>query len=490
MAQQRSSGTAEAILAEIPHRTRMPPQSGRDSRVALMPGGLAAFAARVMAARSATERLDLQYYNWRDDLTGRLLTNEVLQAADRGVQVRVLLDDMYAIGRDRVLAALDAHPSIELRLFNATRWRRFGQAGLLLEMAFGGWHLNRRMHNKAWIADGRVAICGGRNIGDEYFDASGEFNFRDLDLVMAGHAAGEAQAVFDRFWGHRLARPVSIVTHQTHRRGGLRGLRAKLEAACRRPDARPFFDSLGSCPAVAAVMEADPDRLAPVADADIQVVADPPEKAEGRARPDECLATAIGKALRSAKSDAKLISPYFVPGEDGVAMLEEMAARGVKISVVTNSLAATDVVAVHGGYSRYRERLLDAGVEIFELKPSGEEGVSVFGSRGASLHTKALMVDCELAFVGSFNLDPRSATLNTEMGTFVRQPDVAKALCEEFDRLSEPERSWKVRRDGMRLAWEAEVDGRMETRSLEPDASLSRRVLASLVRMLPLESQL
>ena len=502
-------GGAGALLSEPPARAEHPPGveyppgvntpagvalpqglAKEGTGVCLMTSGLAAFAARVQAARGATGRLDLQYYIWRDDLTGRLLAREILRVADRGVRVRVLLDDMYAIGRERVLVALDAHPQIEVRLFNATRWRRFGQIGLMLEILFGGWHLNRRMHNKAWIADGRVAICGGRNIGDEYFDASGEFNFRDLDLAIAGRGAREAQRIFERYWHHRLARPVAIVTQTTRRRGGLRGLTAKIEAACAAPQARPYFEELGADAAVAEVLSGDPDRLSRVGPDDIRVLADPPDKAQGRAPAAECLATAILEALRTARHEVLLISPYFVPGAEGAALLEEMARRGVRVSVVTNSLAATDVVAVHGGYARYRERLLDAGVELYELKPSGEEGASVFGSRGASLHTKALVLDCETAFVGSFNLDPRSVALNTEMGTFVRHPEIARQLCAEHARLAEPARSWRVRRDGIRLAWTAEVGGRMETRHLEPDASFSRRILAALVQMLPIESQL
>lgn len=470
----------------------LPRPEGAASGVALMPSGLAAFAARVQAARAATRTLDLQYYIWRGDLTGQVLARELLRAADRGVRVRVLLDDMYAIGRERVLAVMDAHENIEVRLFNATRWRRFGQLGLLLEIVFGGWHLNRRMHNKAWIADGRAAICGGRNIGDEYFDASGEFNFRDLDLAIAGRAAGAAQAIFDRYWNHHLARTVTEVSQAPHRRrGGLRGLAAKLDAACTAPAARPFFESLDAEPGVAQILAGDSSRLSPVDADSIRVVADPPDKARGLAPERECLARAILEVLQGARREALLISPYFVPGEQGAEMLERMARGGVRVSVVTNSLAATDVVAVHGGYARYRERLLAAGVEIHELKPSGDEGASVFGSRGASLHTKALVIDGELSFVGSFNLDPRSAALNTEMGAFVRDGGIAAELREEHARLAEPARSWRValERPG-RLLWTGEFVGVEVTRHSEPDASLRRRLLARLVRLLPVESQL
>ncbi|TPG61413.1 phospholipase D family protein [Roseomonas nepalensis] len=453
-------------------------------------GGLAAFAARVRAARGATRTLDLQYYIWRDDLSGRLLAREVLRVAGRGVRVRLLLDDMYAIGRERYLSAFDAHPFIEVRLFNATRWRRFGKAGLLLEMLFGGWHLNRRMHNKAWIADGQVAICGGRNVGDEYFDASGDFNFRDLDLAVAGPEARAARAVFDRYWQHPLSRPVAEICRAAHeRRGGLRGLARRLDRAADRPEARPFRDALRADPVAAEILSGQRAPLSSVPSGCIRFIADDPGKAAGEGEAAERIAPAIGALLEGAASEALLISPYFVPGEAGAVVLERLARRGVRVVVVTNSLAATDVVAVHGGYARYRERLLRAGVELHELRQSGEHGASILGSRGASLHTKALVVDGAQAAVGSFNLDPRSWALNTEMGTFVADRAVAEGVRQEHRRLCAPARSWRLALDPAGgLLWTA--GGAGEAWRREPEASASRRALAWLVRRLPLESQL
>ncbi|MBX6374426.1 MAG: phospholipase D family protein, partial [Acetobacteraceae bacterium] len=204
------------------------------------------------------------------------------------------------------------------------------------------------------------------------------------------------------------------------------------------------------------------------------------------------IAPDIADALRAARREVLLISPYFVPGEAGLALLRDLAGRGVRVSVVTNSLAATDVVAVHGGYARYRCRLLRAGIALFELKPSGEaDDISVFGSRGASLHTKAFVVDDGPIFVGSFNLDPRSAALNTEMGAFVSHPTLASELRAEHDRLADPVRSWRVGLEGGRLTWTGMgADGRLRTLRHEPGASLRRRLVAGLVRWLPIESQL
>lgn len=458
------------------------------SGVALIPDGLTAFAARAATLRAATRSADLQYYAWHGDLTGNLLAREVLHAADRGVAVRLLLDDMYAIGAERVLAAMDSHPRVQVRLFNATSWRRFGPPGLVLEMLFGGWHLDRRMHNKAWIVDGSCAIAGGRNIGDEYFDASGHFNFRDLDLVLRGPPVQAMRAEFERYWSHRLARPLRRISRAAYRRRALRKLVRRLDAAWASPDARPFFERLAEAPLVTRLLTGDPGcGFLPVPHHAIRIVADPPDKARAAVPVAHCLGAAVLEALQRAQREALIISPYFVPGAQGAAQIEAMVRRGVRVSVVTNSLAATDVAAVHGGYARYRDRLLAAGVEMHELKPSGDEGLSVFGSRGASLHTKAFVVDGRLSFVGSFNLDQRSIALNTEMGTFVEDEQVAALVRAEHERLISPRCSWRV---GLTpqgsLEW---TDGTTRLRR-EPFASLWLRALARVLRWLPIESKL
>lgn len=471
------------------------PDGSVTSGAALVPEGLDAFAVRVATARAAGRSLDLQYYIWHGDVTGALLAGEVLDAADRGVKVRLLLDDAYALGRERGLSALDTHPNIQVRLFNGTRWRMFGRAGFLLEMLFGGWHLNRRMHNKAWIADEAVAIAGGRNLGDEYFGAKAdEFNFRDLDLVLAGDAVAGTVRVFERYWRSNLARPAALVSPHSSKRD-LPRMRRALANAAARPEARRYLQHLGAYEGAAGPLFRGMVALAP---GTVQVVADPPEKARRGltarrlARAAGGIAPEIADALRQAKREALLISPYFVPGKAGLALLLGLVARGVRVSVVTNSLAATDVVAVHSGYAAYREPLLRAGVSLFELKPSGEdEDTSVFGSRGASLHTKAFVVDEGPVFVGSFNLDPRSAALNTEMGAFVDHPTLARELRAEHDRLADPARSWRLGMEDGRLIWTGTgPDGEPRTVLLEPDASWRRRALARVLRWLPIESQL
>ncbi|MFT8243762.1 phospholipase D family protein [Roseomonas sp. BN140053] len=472
--------TLDRLLGEIRARTG----------AALVVDGLEAFALRAVSARSATRTLDLQYYAWHDGVTGRLLAREVLCAADRGVKVRLLLDDTAVLGDDaafEALVTLCVHPSIETRLFNAHRWRFLGRFGFALEMLLSRGQLNHRMHNKSWIADGRLAILGGRNIGNEYFDAAGDFNFRDLDIVVAGEAASQAVTQFERYWNHRLSRRVSAYAGTVPSAAALEHLRHSLAASVEDPDAAPYLECLQAARDAGDILHGD--RALLPADR-VRVAADPPDKATG-AEVEGKLVRAVDAALSETRYEALLISPYFVPGEAGAQVLIDLVKRGVKVSVVTNSLAATDVVAVHGGYSRYRRRLLKAGVEIFELKRSGQEESGVLGSRGASLHTKAFALDGTQIFVGSFNLDPRSADLNTEMGAFLRHPGLTRALREEFARLASPERSYRVALKHGLMTWtDRGAKGRRRVQRKEPDADWRRRLITQLVRWLPIESQL
>ena len=461
--------------------------------VSLVSDNRVAFALRALSARAAAETLDLQYYTWNGDTTGVLLAREVLRAADRGVRVRVLLDDLYVRGRDREVEALAEHPAVQVRLYNPFRVRSWGAFGAAVDFLLASYRLNHRMHNKAWIADGRLFVGGGRNVGDEYFGAASQFNFRDLDLVVEGDGAAQAVAQFERYWQSRRVRPVQALAaaaatpHRGSRpAGGLDGLRRRLETTAEAPAASDYLAHSAAGPDLAGLL-AEGRVLVPTER--VRIAADPPRKGLGRRRAPGLLAE-VRAAIAAAEREVLIVSPYFVPGRRGERLLAGLVRRGVRVVVVTNSLAATDVLAVHGGYARHRRRLLRAGVELRELKRGGQEGASLLGSGGnASLHTKAFCVDGELAFVGSFNFDPRSAHLNTEMGTFVRDPVVAGRLCDEVSRLTDPVRSWAVRLDaGGHLTWS---DGRAQGPLRgEPETTLTRRVLARVLGWLPIEPYL
>ncbi len=445
----------------------------------LVDGNLEAFAFRVRMARRAGRSLDLQYYIWEHDLAGRLLLHEVLDAADRGVRVRLLLDDVYSQSRDHVLLGLDTHPNIEVRLFNPVRARRRGlRRGL--ELLLRVYRATRRMHNKAWIADGRVAVMGGRNIGDKYFGASKASNFRDLDAIVVGELLDDAGRWFDTYWNSAAVVPIAALRR---RRGKLRSVRRSLARFRKRAPARPYLDRVAEDESVQALLaSAGPRHWVK----DAKLVCDPPEKCDGQFA-DQWLRSIVGPILLSATQRLQILSAYFIPGPTGTQALLGLVERGVSVAVLTNSLAATDVAAVHGAYARYRKRLVRGGVQLYEMKPyRRRRRVSIFGSSAASLHTKAFVIDGHTGFVGSMNFDPRSMSLNTEMGIVFSSRELAADIEALFAGEIAPERSYRVTLDGRRLVWEDNI----RTVHMEPTAGTWRRTLALAARLLPIEAQL
>ena len=457
-------------------------EHGGQSGMALLSDNLDAFTVRAGTARAAGRSLDLQYYICNHDFTGNLLSYEVLRAADRGVRVRLLLDDMTAHGKDSHLAALDAHANIEVRLFNPSR-SRAGVLGRATEMLLRPMAMNRRMHNKAWIADGRVAVVGGRNVGDEYFDAAAQTNFLDLDAVLLGPAVAQTEAIFDDFWNGASVIPLSALT--TAEDGALERLREHGDAGYRSTQAADYVARLRSTPGVRALVGGNALHWLD----EVGVYSDPASKGQGEGQ-GTWLVHRLGKAMGEAKRELRVISPYFVPGEEGARWLVGKRAQGVDVSVLTNSLAANDVMAVHGGYAPYRVPLLQGGVTLFELMPHGKQDSSLFGSSGASLHTKAFAVDGEGGFIGSFNLDPRSVNLNTEMGVLFRDRSAAAALLRSYEAKIAPDTSYRVRLQDGALRWEDASLQPPRVWDREPEASVWRRWTAHAIGWLPVESQL
>lgn len=452
------------------------------SGMALLADNLDAFTVRAASARAAGRSLDLQYYIWNHDFTGNLLGYEVLRAADRGVRVRLLLDDMTAHGKDSHLAALDAHPNIEVRLFNPSR-SRAGVLGRASEMLLRPVAMNRRMHNKAWIADGRVAVVGGRNVGDEYFDAAAQTNFLDLDAVLVGPAVRQTSAIFDDFWNSASVIPLAALSGAEE--GALARLRAHGDAGYRSTRATDYVARLRSSPGLPALVGGNALHWLD----EVGVYSDPAAKGQGEGQ-GQWLVHRLGRAMGLAKRELRVISPYFVPGEEGTRWLVGKRAQGVDVSVLTNSLAANDVMAVHGGYAPYRVPLLEGGVMLYELMPHGRQDSSLFGSSGASLHTKAFAVDAERGFIGSFNLDPRSVNLNTEMGILFRDRAATAALLRSYEAKIAPDKSYRVRLLDGELRWDDASVVPPRTWDREPEASAWRRWTARAVGWLPIESQL
>ncbi|MGR4867695.1 phospholipase D family protein [Variovorax sp. LARHSF232] len=456
-----------------------------------------AFAARVLLARAAERSLDLQYYIWHRDTTGELLWEEVWKAAERGVRVRVLLDDANTGGMDPMLATLDAHPNIELRLFNPFANRRFRAGDFLRDFT----RVNHRMHNKSFTADSQVAIVGGRNIGDEYFGANMEVGFQDLDVMTVGPVVREVSQEFDLFWNSVSAYPAASLLAPAEP-DGLAQLQAAWTANRERPQAHAYAEATRQTRLVTQVAQGQVDFEWTSA----HVIHDAPSKAlEPPDRTDLHMLPQLEQALGRPASELDLVSPYFVPGKEGTAGLTALAKRGVKVRVLTNSLSATDVAPVHAGYAKYRRQLLEAGITLYELKPgaavpppdedSRPRGLPGSGSTGggsaASLHAKTFAADRKRLFVGSFNLDPRSARLNTEMGVIIDSPKLANRLSSQLDNHL-PNAAYLVRLTPQgQMEWiERGADG-LETRyTTEPGTSGMRRLWVDFLEVLPIESLL
>lgn len=470
------------VLAErsAPTEAEHPGQSG----FRLISTGAEAYALRALSAEVATGTLDIQTYIWHADPTGKLLAGQALAAADRGVRVRILVDDLDARRKNIGFAALDAHPRMEVRLYNPTASRK-GPVRIAGEFGMNFKRLNHRMHNKSWIVDNRVALVGGRNLGDEYFDAHDGTNFVDLDFFMVGPIVQEASNNFDAFWNSASNYPVSQLAPDAAGEAALGTLRQMLDATRVEMQTGAYAKFLRKDPNIQAILQGG----APLHwTAQWTFVSDDPLKARLPLSDRSAVLKALLPAMRNARHHLRLISPYFVPGERGTNELVMLQQRGVELSILTNSLAANDVAAVHGGYMRYRPELLRKGIRIWELKPMGEpESRSLLSATsGSSLHTKAMIADDTAVFVGSYNLDPRSTSLNTEQGILVSHPAIAEQLTEIFRRETEGDRAWEVSLDDGALRW---GDG-TESFKKEPETSFLKRARAWLIRFLPVHSQL
>ncbi len=448
--------------------------------------GPEAFAIRAQSARVAVRSLDVQTYIWHADLTGMFLAQQLIEAADRGVRVRLLLDDMDARAKNAGFAALAAHPNIDVRLFNPFA-SRTGMLGFIGEGLTDFGRVNRRMHNKSWIADNRIALVGGRNIGDEYYAANDGVNFVDLDFAMVGPVVRDASASFDKYWNSPLVYPIESLDAASVNTAELDRLRALLASHARDAANSRYATELRAGDAVKRLVAGDwPVQWSST----YTFVSDDPLKVTMTEQ--NAQRTHVGAALlpwvKSAQTDITIISPYFVPGEGVTDVLVTAAGSGKRVRVLTNSLVASDVAAVHGGYSRYRKPLIAGGVSLYELKPETGTKVdsSMFGSSGASLHTKALAVDKRSLFVGSYNLDPRSTWLNSEQGVLVENAVLASQLETIFVTQTSGQRAWRVTLKDGALTWS---DGN-ENFDSDPKASAGKRFTAWLSRVLGLDSQL
>jgi phosphatidylserine/phosphatidylglycerophosphate/cardiolipin synthase-like enzyme len=514
--------TPLALIAKA--STVDPEQSG----FRLMPTGQFALQARIELARRAERTLDVQYYQIHNDQTGRYLLRTLRDASLRGVRVRLIMDDLYTAGEDPLLLALDAHPNVEIRLFNPFPT---GRQSLLTRFTANLHDFNRvhrRMHNKLFIADGVMAVAGGRNIGDEYFMASAGANFIDLDTFVIGAILPRLSSLFDEYWNSPRVYPLRAIVGTTQSDDELQreferltatdaappsprvvsgppesGLSSTIEVAegaagTPEPEAPPPNDVLGYSP---IVQELDAGKLGLIW-APAQAYADNPDKVIGRvsnyggvAIDDvDSVRYNVVEMARRARKDVVITSPYLVPGIDGMQTFREVVKRGAKITLITNSLAATDEPVVHTGYRRYRPQMLGLGIELYELSPqrvSRSLRLGRFSTSIGRLHAKSAVVDKQNVFIGSLNFDPRSDQHNTEMGLFIESPALAEQVLKLVGVIRQ-QGAYRVTlaENGKDLVWTTTGPGGKEQVVEEPETDIWTRMMLELLSIVVPEGML
>ncbi len=443
------------------------------------------FAIRALLVKAAERTLDVQYYIWQGDTTGMLLMDALHHAAQRGVRVRLLLDDNGTSGIDTELATLDLHDNIEVRLFNPFLNRQFKSLGFVYDFA----HLNRRMHNKSLTADSQATIVGGRNIGDDYFGATSGILKSDLDVLLIGPVVDEVSMDFDRFWASESAYPLRHIV-----RAPEPSLKAqvidKINNAEKTPEAHDYVEAIRESTYIEALLKGKSELLW----ANVTMVTDDPAKGSGPLEGDGLLIRQLDRILEKPERSVVLVSPYFVPGDAGTAAFAAMAERGIDVRVLTNALEATDVLPVQAGYAKRRKALLMAGVRLYEMKrlssamgTKRNASAGPFGSSASSLHAKTFAIDGARAFVGSFNFDPRSMQLNTELGFVIDSPSLAHDIAAAFD-TEILANAYEVRIDRAGdLYWCTKRGDEIVRIESEPNSSLLKRVAVKVLSWLPIE---
>lgn len=458
----------------------------------LLGNGLDALVARAVLARYAEHSIDAQYYLLHSDAVGMFFINELIKAADRGVRVRLLIDDMDMEGRDLGIAVLDAHSHIEVRLFNP-----FGRnTSRIFQFLTGFGEQTRRAHNKSFTVDSAATILGGRNIGDAYFVADPDKAFLDLDVLAIGPVAAKAAGSFDLYWNHELSYPISFFFDH-----GPTGE----EALSRKEQFDDYIAEQAHSPLTQALLSSDLAQTLKTYEIELiqapgHVVSDHPDKLTHATN--DMTGTLIEDFtpyLEETEKELLIISPYFIPGQTGLRFFEKLRERGVRVVVFTNALSSTDVSMVHAGYARYRRALLKMGVELYELnrnlKGSGEERekTKIYESK-ASLHAKSVVIDRKKVFIGSLNLDARSVIQNTEIGVVIDSERIAQEIGDfiddKIDVLTFRLELQSGYEDSEYIVWHGIVDGRQTTLKADPYTSFWQRFMVGLMGILPIESQL
>lgn len=454
---------------------------------------LEAIAARINLIEKAEKTLDLQYYIWDNDKIGSLALYKIIEAADRGVKVRLLIDDNNAGKMEGVYLALDQHANIEVKLFNPYRFRSLRPVDMVLDLK----RINRRMHNKTFTADNQISLIGGRNMSNQYYNVSDNYQFSDVDVMLVGQAVDDIAHSFDEYWNHSYAYPVrNIVNHNkyTLRYDSLKEQLTKhyqeitvqnyLDLSNRTHDFDQWLNHNIQLDWVKA-----------------EVVKDAPDKIQAKAKKEQHLDFQMVNRLETPTEKVDLISAYFVPQKEGKEKLTELANKGGSVRVLTNSFKANDVALVHAFYAKYRKELLKNGVELYEFLPAVSEEnlyanskeiskkakVSLKGLSRSSLHAKLMALDSKQVFIGSFNFDPRSANLNTEIGVIINSPPLANAVHKTMDDNLKKYAYKLVLDSKQNINWLKETPSGIVTLRKEPKMKWWQKAGVKMISWLPIE---
>jgi putative cardiolipin synthase len=468
----------------------------------IIPAGVDGFLLRMQMINAAERTLDLQYFIFRSDETGRLLTEAVLHAADRGVRVRLLIDDGETVSGDEQISVLEAHPKIDVRIFNPFSYRGHIILFRAVEFMFNASRLDYRMHNKLLVVDNAVALIGGRNVADEYFQIDPHLQVADDDVFAAGPVAALLSNTFDEFWNSDLAIPIQALSSQKATHAELNARRENLSDEHRelKADGVDFVQRIASGEPYKGIITG---KL-PLIWANAQIVYDSPDKkkVESGAMVGRLMQRSVANVASATQSELLMITPFLIPGKEGMRLFDDLRQRGVQVRILTNSLESSDHLAAHSGYMHFRVPLLKDGVELYEIRSllgnnrgSGETtAISRFGNY--SLHAKLFVFDRKKLFIGSMNFDQRSMHLNTEIGLIIDSPELAQQIAARFNAMVQPANAYQLAlrandTGGVEnLVWRTEEATHTIEFDVEPARSSWQRFVADLFSFIPWENEL
>jgi putative cardiolipin synthase len=456
----------------------------------LLDEGVDAFVARLSLINAAESSIDLQYYLYHSDLSGGLLTAALWKAAERGVRVRLLVDDMALNGKDNNVARLSAHPNFSVRIFNPFIRGKSRASQFVTQLG----SITRRMHNKSFTVDHSISILGGRNIGDEYFGANPDVVFGDLDVAITGAAVDQIANSFDLYWNNQLSYPVELLVDYQATEISLVEVSQEIDTFLEENKNLPYIARLQKNQLVDLINN---DQVKQYSGKAIILYDDPLKIVKSRDKKEYHLTPQLAPYMQSVKHELVIVTPYFVPGKEGIDFFEALIARGITIKILTNSLKSNDVSIVHAGYSNYRKKLLKMGVQLYEIDSKLFENIpenykknkNRLGMSQASLHAKYFILDRKYAFIGSLNLDPRSFNENTEIGVIVDSNELADFLAESFDQ-NILKIAFELSLKDNDIVWKRVINNKIKTYHQEPYSSWWDRFTNGFMSILPVESQL